>query len=84
MVHHIPIGTWRGRVARVLETDEWKNAHDVSKELTASDEIGYTISKGGASRVSSDMNRHDDVVRREVSTGQIQYEYRLRDDVSID
>lgn len=83
MAHHIPKDTWRGRVARVLVTDEWMDAHDVSTELTASDEIGYTISNGGASSVLSDMNRHDDVARREVSTGRIQYEYRLREDASI-
>lgn len=60
------------------------DGHDVSKELTASDEIGYTIPNGDASRFLSDMNRHDDVVRREVSGGSIQYEYRLRESASFD
>ncbi|SDQ65243.1 hypothetical protein SAMN04489842_1456 [Natronobacterium texcoconense] len=84
MSRRIPKDTWRERVARVLKTGDWMDAHDVSSALTSSDEIGYTISNGGASSVLSDMNRHDDVVRQSVSRGQIQYEYRLREDAVIE
>lgn len=83
MSHHIPEDTWRGRVARVLKTDDWMDAHDVSRKVTNSTEIGYTLSDNGASSVLSDMNRHDDIVRQSSSKDQIQYQYRLREDAVI-
>lgn len=81
--HEIPRDTWRGRVARVLDKNNWMDAHEVSRKVTNSSTISKTLSKGGASSVLSDMRRHDDVERRSASGGTTQYEYRLRKDAVV-
>jgi len=82
--HRISRDTWRGRAARVLDKDSWMDAHDVSQAITDLSDINYTISNSGASSVLSDMHRHDDVVRREKSSGRTKYEYQLREDAVVE
>ena len=83
-IHTIPRGTWRGRVAEVLEKYDWMDSHEVSSAVTDSSRINYTLSKGGASNVLSDMYRHDDVVRQPSASGRTKYEYRLREDAVLE
>lgn len=77
--HYIPEGTWRGRVAQVLSTEDWMDAGAVSEAVIDAEDIGYTLSVGGASSVLQDMYQHDDVVRRPASSAEHEYEYRLRE-----
>lgn len=84
--HVIPQDTWRGRVARTLQTGAWMDAHDVSAALSAHPDIPYTLNPDDASSVLSDMalERNDDVVRREVVDAPVQFVYKLREDASVE
>lgn len=67
----------RGKVCEGLSKSRWMDCYDVAGE------IGYSVE--GASKVLGDVYRAGYVERRgAASGGDVQYEYQLKSNVSID